>query len=340
MAQRFTETNKWKDGWFSSLDRDQKLFWLYLLDDCDNAGIWEKNFRAAAFFMDSDTVTESWAMTFLAGKAIPISDSKWFIPRFVEFQYGELKESCKPHASVISKLRKAGIDPLTLEAFQNKDYPKGMNSLKDKDKEQDQEKDKEKDKDAPQGIVSTNLTINTVELHQARMQKYPEISEMQKKWNEFAVKHGLAKIETIPTWRLANIVERMKEPEFNFDKILSQIEKQPFLLGKTDAKWKLSFDKVVGDNRYYVQILEGVHIPAQQVAAVAAASSPVKQSAPFIEVYCIKGHHIGTSLRRTDLEKNLDRSVTCKECGSVIPVRDILAKEKNGTASFAAEVDQ
>ena len=90
----------------------------------------------------------------------------------------------------------------------------------------------------------------------------------------------------------------------------------------------------VKNQRYVKGILE------RQKTETRPTGKPVTQTNAFIEVYCPKRHHIGTSLRRTDLEKNLDRSVTCKECGTVIPVRDILAKEKNGTASFAAEVDQ
>ncbi len=41
MATRFTETNKWKDKWFRSLDPLEKVLFIYLIDNCDNAGFIE-----------------------------------------------------------------------------------------------------------------------------------------------------------------------------------------------------------------------------------------------------------------------------------------------------------
>lgn len=104
MGKRFTATEKWEDVWFSSLANEQKLFWIYLLDKCDNAGIWEKNFRLASFFLGFKIDDES--CTFLKGKVIPINDNKWFIPKFILFQYGELTETCKPHIPILKQMEK------------------------------------------------------------------------------------------------------------------------------------------------------------------------------------------------------------------------------------------
>ena len=49
MAKRMSETEKWKDPWFEGLSKDFKLIWLYLLDDCDNAGIWQMSIRRLNF---------------------------------------------------------------------------------------------------------------------------------------------------------------------------------------------------------------------------------------------------------------------------------------------------
>ena len=133
MAKRFTATDKWEDAWFCSLTSDQKLFWIYLLDKCDNAGIWEKNYRVASFFLGFDINDQF--IAYLDDRIVPINGSKWFIPKFIQFQYGELSESCKPHIPVIKQLEKYNL----------KGYAKGIHTLKEKEKEKDKEKEKEKD---------------------------------------------------------------------------------------------------------------------------------------------------------------------------------------------------
>jgi hypothetical protein len=40
MAKRYTDSEKWKKDFIKTLPAEYKLFWLYLLDECDNAGIW------------------------------------------------------------------------------------------------------------------------------------------------------------------------------------------------------------------------------------------------------------------------------------------------------------
>jgi len=41
MASRYTETGKWRDSWFRSLDVKSKLVWLWLCDNCDICGYME-----------------------------------------------------------------------------------------------------------------------------------------------------------------------------------------------------------------------------------------------------------------------------------------------------------
>ena len=51
MAKRFTDSEKWKDAWFMDLPSKYKLFWLYLLDECNHAGIWKVNFKISTFYI-------------------------------------------------------------------------------------------------------------------------------------------------------------------------------------------------------------------------------------------------------------------------------------------------
>lgn len=51
MAKRFSETDKWSDEWFSSLNPMQKLVFLFMVDKCDNAGFFEINSRLNSFMI-------------------------------------------------------------------------------------------------------------------------------------------------------------------------------------------------------------------------------------------------------------------------------------------------
>lgn len=51
MAKRFSEIDKWKDEWFSSLSPVQKLTFLFLCDNCDNAGFIDLNPRINSFLI-------------------------------------------------------------------------------------------------------------------------------------------------------------------------------------------------------------------------------------------------------------------------------------------------
>lgn len=127
MSKRFTATEKWEDPFFHGLDNNGKLAWLFLLDKCDNAGIWNVNYPLMEFFIGCRA-----EIGWFKGRVIEISDDKWFIPKFVTFQYGDLNKENRAHLSVIRKLEKEGASKDLISPFQGA-----------KDKEQDKEKDKE-----------------------------------------------------------------------------------------------------------------------------------------------------------------------------------------------------
>jgi len=54
MPLRFTEADKWKQEWFQELNTWQKLMYLFMQDNCDNAGFMEVNPRYNAFLMEMD----------------------------------------------------------------------------------------------------------------------------------------------------------------------------------------------------------------------------------------------------------------------------------------------
>ena len=44
MAKRFTSTEIWNEDWFLDMPAEYKLFWYYMLCECDHAGLFKVNF--------------------------------------------------------------------------------------------------------------------------------------------------------------------------------------------------------------------------------------------------------------------------------------------------------
>ena len=106
MAKRFTDTDKWKKGFMKSLSTKYKLLWLYIVDDCNHAGVWETDFEVASIRIGSK-ISENEAIKHFA-EHIRIFDNgdKWFIPKFIDFQYGQLNSNSRPHQAVIKLIEK------------------------------------------------------------------------------------------------------------------------------------------------------------------------------------------------------------------------------------------
>ena len=106
MAKRFTDTDKWKKPFIKSLPLQYKIFWFYILDDCDFAGVWQVDKEVSQIRIgvdiDLDRAKE------LYGDRIVEFDggSKWFIPDFIIFQYGSLTEKNKLYKPIYNQLSK------------------------------------------------------------------------------------------------------------------------------------------------------------------------------------------------------------------------------------------
>ena len=108
MAKRLTDTDKWKREWFADLDPHGKLVWFYLLDQCDHRGVWFRNLNLLSMQVGFEVTSESLKKWF-GDKLTQVDDDKYFIPSFVEFQYGELNSNNKAHKAVIEFLNKLKI---------------------------------------------------------------------------------------------------------------------------------------------------------------------------------------------------------------------------------------
>lgn len=132
MAKRFTDTDKWERPWFRGLQNKYKIFWCYVLDKCDVAGIWYCDFELASFFIGEKFIREDAERVFT--KQIEVSGDRWRIKDFVEFQYGHIDERNKIFKNVQTRL------DAFYEASQDGGYKgdiRGINAPKDKDKDKD-----------------------------------------------------------------------------------------------------------------------------------------------------------------------------------------------------------
>jgi len=111
MAKRYTDTEKWDSDWFHNLTKDERIFWLYLQDRCNIAGIWEVNWRHAAAFVDVDSIE---AQAYYPKVKVMNDGTKWFLPEFILSQQSlnsleELNPRNFCHSSILKILYKENI---------------------------------------------------------------------------------------------------------------------------------------------------------------------------------------------------------------------------------------
>jgi hypothetical protein len=95
MAKRLTDSNKWNDNWFNDLPADIKLVWLYILDTCDHAGVYKVSFKSIRFYTGTEK-SESQILEYLKERIYIADGNKWFIPKFITFQYKNFFTSNTP----------------------------------------------------------------------------------------------------------------------------------------------------------------------------------------------------------------------------------------------------
>lgn len=110
--KRFTETQKWEDPWFRKLKPEMKLLWQWILDRCDNAGVIDPDMELASFQIGygypMDTLLE------FGDRVVKLPGGKWFIPKFIDFQYGKLSADCKAHNPIFISLQKHQIERVSI----------------------------------------------------------------------------------------------------------------------------------------------------------------------------------------------------------------------------------
>lgn len=233
---RFTESDKWLDPWFQQLSPEPKLFYLYLLDTVDHAGVWEENWRMAEFLigqeLDQHTILEE-----LETRVFRLGEDKLYLPKFIAFQLRgkELRPDYNPHKGIVKALAKSGLEYKHGEGL-TKPCPSLAQGFQGTYTEQYKEQD----------------NGNAKVLHLFKDEQQAEAEEafdpikVQEAFNELCP--SLPKVRELTPKRRKAVI-KLHSTEFGDDlgewrEFFARIESSQFLTGRS-TKWKASFDWVL-----------------------------------------------------------------------------------------------
>lgn len=140
MAKRFTDTNIWGEDWFLEMPNEYKLFWYYMLSNCDHSGVFKVNLRSFCSLNEVKLSSSKVLEYFNVGKQRirVIQDNVWFIEDFFVYQYGEtFNTNNRVHESIKKVYEKYNIELTSIRGL--KDH---KDRVKDKDKDIDKDKEK------------------------------------------------------------------------------------------------------------------------------------------------------------------------------------------------------
>jgi len=214
MSKRLTDTAKWNEPFLRNLKSQYKLFWLYILDECDHAGVWICDFEVASLKI-GEKITLKNAKEALQDNIIEIDNGKrLFIPYFIDFQYGILNQSNKVHASVLTILEK-----YNLVDANNKPLVWGIISplqgAKDKDKDKDKDTVKEEEdlaKKTKEEIFKENVFMFSNKYKTDMLNKFFSY------WSEKNGK-GKMRFELQPTFEISKRLTTWASKSFDNQKI-------------------------------------------------------------------------------------------------------------------------
>ena len=149
MAKRYLETEIWKKSWWRKLHPKLKLFYYYMISNCNHAGVWADVDLELASFQIGMPIDEKEILKQLKDHIEIIKPNKWFVKKFPSFQYGTLNPNVRAHASVIKILEENNLTC-------NKVLANPLERVKDKDKYKDKSKVKDKEKDMNPSILKVS----------------------------------------------------------------------------------------------------------------------------------------------------------------------------------------
>jgi hypothetical protein len=108
MSKRDTDTELWNEDWFLNLEGKEQLFWFYIKDRCDHAGLWRPNFKMfenISGYRINQTEFIQKCNTDKKRVAV-LENGKWLLIGFIPFQYPTLNLNNNFHKSVYRTVTK------------------------------------------------------------------------------------------------------------------------------------------------------------------------------------------------------------------------------------------
>lgn len=195
MSKRLTDTEIWKKSWFYDLEQKYKLFWFYILSDCDAAGVWSVNLKLANNILGYKLNEDELINIFNEQICVLNGGRYWLIVDFIKFQYGyPLSDTSKMRKKLdeLLSLRNLNLDTLyedinTLSIG----YQYSINTVKDKDIDKDKEKDKDikEEKDENQIKFESYIKENYPKFFQTKYPlTYPNYQKLVERFGKKLIK--------------------------------------------------------------------------------------------------------------------------------------------------------
>tara|TARA_R100001443_G_scaffold117366_1_gene141734 strand:+ start:706 stop:1512 length:807 start_codon:yes stop_codon:yes gene_type:complete len=234
MAKRFVDTSIWGKKWFRELKPKTKLFYFYMITNCDHAGMYDVDLELAAFQIGMPISSSD--INKILKHIKMVKEDKWHIKGFIDFQYGELKDTNNAHISVIKILKKYGI----LAADEGLACPSQADQVKDKALSKDNNKVKEKEKMDPSILKVSAAHKKTIGYREVQFKK--NVSAFQEYEKDM-------RIDFTDYWTEAsnNKMRWEREKVFDIGRRLARWAKNDFNKIKNPSNFKLD-----GTGKFYI----------------------------------------------------------------------------------------
>ena len=117
MPKRYRNNEIWQKKNFRELEPKFKLFWFYIMDQCNHGGIWHVDFDNARFLTGEKTLIMEDVLNVFGDKIEVITPEVWHIPDFIEEQYGSkiLNDEIRYQKSALEILKVYNLDKQYLD---------------------------------------------------------------------------------------------------------------------------------------------------------------------------------------------------------------------------------